>query len=100
MSAFTDRAAAFLAAYFELHPLRATDAGAHEHDGRWPDVSEAGRQTRLAFYDAWLIELRGFADGDLSLDERLDRDLLVAELEAHRFGETVLREETWDPLSW
>ena len=37
---------------------------------------------------------------DLSADEVIDRDLLVGELEASRFADTELREDTWDPLHW
>ena len=37
---------------------------------------------------------------DLAADEAIDRDLLVGELEATRFAETELREDTWNPLDW
>ena len=43
MSDFAARVDAFLGEYFALHPLTATSAGMHAHDGRWPDVSAAGR---------------------------------------------------------
>ena len=33
-------------------------------------------------------------------DEGIDRDLLIGELEAARFAETELREDTWNPLDW
>ena len=29
----------------------------------------------------------------------MDRDIIIGELAAFRFSETVLREEAWDPLS-
>ncbi len=57
MSDFAARVDAFLAEYFSLLPLAATSAGMHEHDGRWPDLTEAGREVRLAFYDRWSEEL-------------------------------------------
>ena len=41
MSAFSERIDAFLAEYFALHPLSATTAGMHDHDGRWPDPTAA-----------------------------------------------------------
>ena len=37
---------------------------------------------------------------DLAGDDAIDRDLLIGELEAARFAETELREETWNPLDW
>jgi len=88
----------FLAEYFELYPVHATTIGEHSHDGRWPDVTEAGREGRLGFVSRWL-DLLGELDG-LSSDETIDRDLLVMELEAERFSETQVREDTWNPLEW
>jgi uncharacterized protein (DUF885 family) len=98
--AFAARTDAFLAEFFRLHPLHATAAGMHAHDAKWPDLTEAGRRERLAFADRWQAELRGFTDADLTRDERADRDLLLTELDALRFGETELRQEAWDPLEW
>jgi uncharacterized protein (DUF885 family) len=100
VSDFSARVDAFLAEYFRLLPLAATAAGMHDHDDRWPDLTEAGRETRLRFYDRWTAELASTGDGALTTDERIDRDLLLAELDAHRFSETVLREERWNPLDW
>jgi hypothetical protein len=97
---FAARADAFLAEYFALDPVVATAIGAHEHDGRWPDLSAAGRATRLAFVDRWAAELAGFADADLSGDERVDRDLLLDELASLRFSDTELREDAWSPMAW
>ena len=77
MSDFAARVDAFLAEFFALHPLTATTAGMHDHDAEWPDVTEAGRMRRLEFYDRWLTELAEY-----------------------RFGETELREETWNPIAW
>jgi uncharacterized protein (DUF885 family) len=96
----SDRVDALLAEYFRLQPLVATSAGMHDHDSRWPDLTEHGRDDRLAFYDRWTAELTSTADSSLTADEQVDRDLLLSELEAHRFSETVLREERWNPLDW
>ncbi|MBA2300764.1 MAG: DUF885 domain-containing protein [Chloroflexi bacterium] len=100
MPTFQERFANFLDEYLPLHPTVATSIGDHRYDDRWPDVSEAGRQVRLAFIDRWLTELRALPTADLATDDAVDRDLLVMELEAERFGETELRDETWDPLTW
>jgi uncharacterized protein (DUF885 family) len=99
MPAFQERFATFFDEYVALHPVAATSFGDHRYDDRWPDVTEAGRQARLAFVDRWLAELRGLG-ADLTQDEAVDRDLLVMELEAERFAETELRDETWDALTW
>ena len=100
VSDFSARIDAFLAEYFSLLPLMATSAGMHDHDGRWHDLTDAGRETRLSFYDRWTAELASTDDAALTTDEQIDRDLLLAELDAHRFAETVLREERWNPLDW
>jgi uncharacterized protein (DUF885 family) len=100
VSNFAARVDAFLNEYFRLHPLAATSAGMHDHDGRWPDMTEDGRQSRLDFYDHWTAELASLADDALTSDEQIDRDLLLSELDSHRFGETILREERWNPLDW
>ncbi len=94
---------AFFREYFALDPVHATDAGEHAHDGRWPELGEAGRQARIAFADRWtgrLEALDGDGAGGLSPDDRVDRDVLLGELAAMRFGETELREDAWSPLAW
>ena len=48
---FAAAADRFFADYFRLYPERATEAGNHEHDGRWMDLTDAGRAARLAFLD-------------------------------------------------
>jgi len=100
LTAFPTRVETFLDEFLALHPHWATSIGDHRYDDRWPDVTEAGRRERLAFADRWLAELREAADAMLTRDERIDRDLLVGELEALRFSEEVLRQDTWDPLEW
>jgi hypothetical protein len=100
MSAFTDTFAAFLDAFVEREPIAATAIGDHRYDGRWPDVSPGGREVRLAFIDRWHRTFSGLDPTTLTTDDAIDRDLLLGELDSMRFGETELREETWDPLVW
>jgi uncharacterized protein (DUF885 family) len=98
MSDFQSRLDTFLAEIFALEPVFATGIGEHAHDARWPDRTAAGRDERLAFAERWLAEFGGLTD--LTPDEAIDRDLIVGELEAARFADTDLREETWNPLEW
>ena len=100
MSGFEPLVQRFLDELFELQPDLATRIGDHRRDGRWPDVSEAGRSARLAFADSWESELRAVDDAALEAGERIDRDLILGELDHARFNEEVLREETWNPLVW
>jgi uncharacterized protein (DUF885 family) len=98
MSDFSTRTDAFLAEVFRLNPTFATAMGEHAHDARWPDVTAAGRAEQLAFIDRWLDEFR--AMNRLGTEDAIDRDLLIGELEAARFNETILREDAWNPLEW
>jgi len=100
VSDFAARVDSFLGEYFAFHPLTATSAGMHAHDAEWPAMTAAGRAARLDFYDRWTREFEGLDVAGLSIDDRVDRDLLLGELAAYRFGETELREDTWSPLEW
>jgi uncharacterized protein (DUF885 family) len=100
MSAFTDTVATFVDAFFALHPTSATAIGDHRYDDRWPDVSESGRSTRLAFLDHWTVSFTGLDPANLTPDEAIDRDLLLLELDSQRFDELTLQDDRWDPLSW
>ena len=100
MSAFDDLVAAFLDELFELEPHVATAVGDHRHDGRWPDMGEAGHAARLAFIDRWEARLAGLDAASMTADERIDLDLVRGELASFRFAEAELREETWSPLLW
>lgn len=100
MSDFTARLDAFFDEYFRLNPTAATGAGLHTWDDRWPDLTETGREARLAFISRWETELGAFHAQALTDGERVDRDVLLLELAAQRFNEQELREETWNPLEW
>jgi len=98
MSDLQRRIDEFLAEFFRLNPTWATEIGAHAHDDRWPDLTEAGRAERLAFIARWLGVFRSMIE--LTGDDAIDRDLLIGELGAAEFSEVELREETWNPLDW
>ena len=100
MTDFSERLDTFFDEFFRLNPVHATAAGNHDHDGRWPDVTSAGREERLAWVERWEAELGAFHDAALTDDDRIDRDVLLLELAAQRWAETELREETWNPLEW
>ena len=51
---FAEAQDAFFSHFFRHYPVHATDAGNHEHDDRWPDLTDAGTQARLD----WLAEVR------------------------------------------
>jgi uncharacterized protein (DUF885 family) len=94
------RIATFFDELFVLDPVSASSIGEHRYDDRWPDMTDAGRADRLEFAARWLAEFEAIDPATLSTDDAADRDVLVGQLEAARFQDTVLLEERWDPLAW
>jgi uncharacterized protein (DUF885 family) len=90
---------AFLLDYFAAMPVHGTVAGYHLVDHRWPDLSETGRLARLKTYARHRAVAAELSDADLSGPERVDRAILLELLDKLRFGDEVLRDEAWDPLS-
>jgi uncharacterized protein (DUF885 family) len=89
-----------ISGFFAHDPVFATQMGMHEHDGRWPDLTDAGRQARLAFLADAHARLASLDPASLAHDEEIDRRILLANVDAARFREETLREETWDPMSY
>jgi uncharacterized protein (DUF885 family) len=97
MTQFTNLANEFLAAEWELYPTRASALGIAEYDGRLEDLSADAFRRRDEEAASWLARFEAVADDGLSPDERLDRDLAIAQLR----GRTILADwEGWrrDPL--
>ena len=87
---------AFFAGFFSRYPIHATEAGNHEHDHEWPDLTDAGREARLA----WLAEVRASIEAaeDLTHDEEIDRRVLLGTIDELRFDEEDLDELSWSPI--
>ena len=79
MTEFAARVDAFFDEYFAREPTRRDGRRAyHAYDGRWPDVSaKPPRPTGSPSSTAGGASSRAFADGDLDVDEQVDRDLLL-----------------------
>jgi uncharacterized protein (DUF885 family) len=97
---FPSLAADVIDGYFLHHPVHATDIGHHAHDGVWPDLTDGGRQGRVAWVRDAIGRLEAVDPATLSRDEQIDRRILLENLEAVRFGEETLREGSWNPLSY
>jgi len=95
-SSFADAQAAFFADFFRLYPVHATDAGNHEHDDEWPDLSAAGSAERVV----WLASVRATLDAldGLGREEEIDRRVLLATIDEMRFDEEELDEPSWSPI--
>ncbi len=93
---FTETVDGFFADFFRHYPVHATNAGNHEHDHAWPDLTDAGTARRLA----WLAEARTtLEEADTAgRDEEIDRQVLLREIDAMRFDEEDLDEASWSPI--
>jgi uncharacterized protein (DUF885 family) len=89
-----------LAGYFRHYPVQATEMGHHAHDGVWPDLTEAGRHARLTWLAEMRARLEALDEATLSRDDAVDRRILLEQVDAMRFGEETLREDTWNPLGY
>ena len=97
-NAFESAVVDFIVDLFEAYPTWGTAAGYHVVDGRWPDLGEGGRLSRLATFREHARRLQALDVSALSADEQVDRHILLEEIEKVVFGEDVLRSEAWDPL--
>lgn len=90
--------ARFLDDYFKLQPVAATQAGDHRFDGTWPDLSKEGEAAWRAFAAARLAELDAFKDDELSLQSRIDKDIVRTQLQLAIFSVDELKEAESSPL--
>jgi uncharacterized protein (DUF885 family) len=86
--------------YFRHYPAAATEAGFHDHDGLWPDLTDGGAAERARWATDALARLQALDPGGLSRDDAIDRHVLEGTLDAIRFAEEELREDRWNPLSY
>ncbi len=97
-SSFSEAQDAFFADFFGRYPIHATDAGNHEHDHEWPDLTDAGRDERLG----WSADARASIAGleGLTREEEIDRRVLLATIDELRFDEEDLDELSWNPIAY
>ena len=95
---FADTTDRFFADFFRHYPMHATEAGNHEHDDRWPDLTDAGRRERLAFLADARGRLEALDAAELSRDESIDRRVLLAQIDALRFEEEELDDLGWNAV--
>ena len=89
-----------LAGYFRAYPVQATEIGHHAYDGEWPDLTDAGRASRLAWITAASAQVEAVSPDALSRDDAIDRRILLENLAAIRFGEATLDEGSWNPMTY
>ena len=95
LTAFMSR---FLGEYLERRPIDATQMGDHRFDGKWPDVTKEGDKAFRDFAAAKLTELEAFKDEELSLQNRVDKDILRTQLQFVIFAIDELKDAETSPM--
>lgn len=85
---------------FAAHPTWATQIGFHAFDDRWPDLTEAGRQGRLAMLRHHRARLQALPEAELSATEKIDRGIVIEAIDSIEFQDAELRQDAWDPLTY
>jgi len=80
--AFVDE---FVAAYFKANPAFAVGQGRHEYDGVFPDWTAAGIAKSVAELHAFRDRAAAYVDDALDVDQRFERDYLLARIDNDLF---------------
>ena len=92
---------AYIERYFQTFPSLATQAGRHDFDRQFEDLSAARRADWLRFNRETLDRLNAVTRAPgLSLDDRLDAEALTSQLQREILTLAVVRRPERDPLYW
>jgi hypothetical protein len=92
---------AYLRAYLEMFPTRATQAGDHAFDSKLEDFSAQRLKRWVEFNQAERSRLtKLLGTPDLPFDDRLDAEALLGQVERELHEQMVLRRPQRDPLYW
>lgn len=97
---FVGLAGRYLTALYAHDPVRATQLGCHDHDGELPDLSLGTLEAWADLNRAYLDSLSAIDPRRLEIQDRIDRDILMLEIEAEIFAHDELREARWNPLRY
>jgi uncharacterized protein (DUF885 family) len=94
----SDAVDAFFVDFFRHYPVHATNAGNHDHDHAWPDLTDTGRRERLD----WLRQARAELEASevATPDDEIDRRVLLSTIDEIRFEEEELDEPSWSPITY
>jgi uncharacterized protein (DUF885 family) len=87
MPSFADLTDEFLSEEFDDSPVRASSLGLTEYDHLLDDLSEPAIRRRIARDAHWIERFRSVADGELTADEQIDRDLAISILRGRQIVE-------------
>lgn len=92
--------AAILDAWLQSSPVTATSLGDHRFDGAWPKLAPADLEADLRRIDDGLAKLAALAAAGLSVEDRVDLEILRSELELQRFSHEVERPWQTSPMAY
>ncbi|UCH64680.1 MAG: DUF885 domain-containing protein [Ignavibacterium sp.] len=75
----------FIAIYFELNPTDAVDAGLHQYDGEFPDLSQDGIQTLIDWLHVQKDSLSRYNDELLTKKQQFEKQYLDAIIDKKLF---------------
>src|SRR5262249_4561486 len=81
-------------------PELATSLGDHRFDNRLKDYSLIGVQDQLRLHRRYLSLLSTTSPSRLNVTNQIDRNILISNIEANIFQIEILREHTWNPLTY
>ncbi len=91
----------YIERYFETFPSRATEAGRHDRDAELEDLTPERLRAWADFNTKALEQLSAeLASSGLSEDDRLDAELLRAQVRGQLHEFETLRRASRDPLFW
>jgi uncharacterized protein (DUF885 family) len=88
----------FLSDMFVHLPVRATEAGEHRFDGKWPDLSVNGESAYRTMLNATASKLRAIDASKLSVENAVDRDILSNHIALALFTLDELKPAETDPM--
>lgn len=100
MSRFTKQVDAFYWAHLEFRPTRGVSLGHHQYDGKLPDRSADAVAAEVARLRMARAHFAALPASELSDIARLERDVLVVEIDAELFDLDGLRSHIENPLHY
>jgi hypothetical protein len=92
---------AYIERYFDMFPSLATQAGRHDFDRKFEDLSPSRREAWLRFNRETLDRLAAAArTGTLSPDDRLDAEALTGQIQREILTLSVTKRPERNPLYW
>lgn len=96
--AFQDLSREVLDWYFRSNPIQATMAGVHDYDAELGEWSDEAIRERIDQARRFVARLEAIGPDPLTPDERVDRELLLAQLEVGVRHEEEVREWQRSPM--